>query len=258
MKRRSLLIGFLALAGTVLPGGCAPAEDTGPVVLAASSMQEGLSAAADGWAAQGHARPVLSFASSAAVARQASEGAPADLVVSADAQWMDWLEARDLLRAGTRRNIAGNSLVLVTRADPAVRRLPYASIEEALADPAAAIAIAEPDTVPAGRYARAALQALGLWQDVQGRLVPTENVRVALALVERGEATFGIVYGSDAAASDKAWVLAPFDESLYPTIRYPLAVLETSQDPDSEAFADYLSSRDGQVILRRHGFTGPE
>lgn len=257
MFGRAFLSGLITLAGAALLSSCAADEQARPVVLAASSMQEGLNAAADGWAAQGYPRPLLSFSSSAAVARQASEGAPADMVVSADSEWMDWLAERGLIRAGTRRDIAANTLVLVTKADPAIRRLPYGSIEEALSAPQTSLAIAEPDTVPAGRYAKAALQSLGIWDDVRPRLVPTENVRVALALVERGETEFGIVYGSDAAASEKAWVVARFDEALYPAIRYPAAVLAGSQHPDSLAFADYLSSREGQVILRRHGFTSP-
>lgn len=229
------------------------------MVLAASSMTEALEQAADAWAAQGHARPALSFASSATVARQAAEGAPADLVVTADAEWMDWMEGEGLLRPGTRQDIAGNRLVLVTAGDPVAAGQPPAG------DPAAALrgltgrlAIAEPETVPAGRYAMAALTRLGLAEPLAGRLVPAENVRAALALVERGEAELGIVYVSDAQASARVRVVARFVQGLHPPIRYPMAVLARSANRDSEGFAAFLASADGQAILQHRGFTVPE
>ncbi|MFB0612516.1 molybdate ABC transporter substrate-binding protein [Aurantiacibacter poecillastricola] len=247
-------LGFLAVLASTLLAACAPAEERGPVVLAASSMQGAIEDAASSWAAKGRSRPVLSFASSAAVARQVSEGAPADVAITADAQWMDWLEGRNQLRAGTRQLLAGNRLVLVTGANARAGQASYSSLQEALDSADGPVAIAEPASVPAGRYARAAMRSLGLWDEVQDRLVPAENVRAALALVERGEADFGFVYASDAAASEAVRVIASVDASLHPPIRYPVAVLAGSAHPDSADFAAYLLSDEGQAILRRHGF----
>ncbi|MCB2067084.1 MAG: molybdate ABC transporter substrate-binding protein [Erythrobacter sp.] len=240
----------------MLLSACAPSAQQGPVVLAASSMTEALEEAADLWAAEGHPHPQLSFSASSTVARQAAEGAPADLVVTADAEWMDWMAGEGLLRPGTRGDIAGNALVLVAGSDD-TRSLSQ--------DPAAALqamtgrlAIAEPEAVPAGRYAMAALTRLGLADGVAQRLVPAENVRAALALVERGEAELGIVYASDAQASQAVRVVATFAADLHPPIRYPVAVLARSDNADSEGFAAFLASEAGQAVLLRHGFTRPD
>ena len=250
---RSIFALFMVMCSLLL-AACQPDRDAseGPVVLAAASMQQALEEAADDWAATGHARPLLSFASSAVVARQAAEGAPADLVVTADEQWMDWMEQQRLLRPDTRRNIAGNTLVLVAPGTPGEGR---SDALAALDGFSGHLAIAEPDTVPAGRYAMAALTRMGLAEQLADRLVPAENVRAALALVERGEVELGIVYATDALASDKVAVLARFDPELHAPIRYPLAVLAGSTHPEAGEFAAYLASPAGQAILVRHGFS---
>jgi molybdate transport system substrate-binding protein len=247
------------LALLLLLGSCAPSPVAGPVVLAASSMTEALDEAADQWAAQGHKRPVLSFASSATLARQASEGAPADIVITADAEWMDWMASEGLLRAGARRDIAGNRLVLVTGGDPRLtRHRRFDDPAEPLRALDGRLAIAEPQSVPAGRYAMAAISALGLREQVTDKLVPAENVRAALALVERGEAELGIVYASDAQASGQVLVLAEFASDLHPRIVYSLALLARSDNAEAAGFAAYLASAAGQAVLRRHGFTASE
>ena len=225
----------------------------GPVVLAASSMQEALTEAATSWAGQGRAMPVLSFAASSAIARQVESGAPADLVVTADAQWMDWLDERGLVNAGSRRDVAGNILVLIAPlADP---QPAYAGPAEALEAFSGRLAMGEPAAVPAGRYGREALTALGMWDRVQARVVPAENVRAALALVEQGEAGLGIVYASDAQASAKVVVAAAFAPDSHSAITYPAALIARSEHPDARAFLDFLSGEQGQTILRAHGFT---
>ena len=215
-------------------------------------MQEALEEAAERWADTGHSRPLLSFASSAVVARQAAEGAPADLVVTADEQWMDWMEQQRLLRPDTRRNIAGNTLVLVAPGTPGEGR---SDARAALDGFSGHLAIAEPETVPAGRYAMAALTRMGLAEHLAARIVPAENVRAALALVERGEVDLGIVYATDALASDRVSVLATFAPQTHEPIRYPMAVLAASSHPEAEEFAAYLASPAGQTILARHGFS---
>ena len=230
-----------------------PEPQRGPVVLAASSMQEALTEAATSWTEQGHAAPVLSFAASSAVARQVESGAPADVVVTADADWMDWLDKRGLVNAGSRRDVAGNILVLIApRRDP---QPVYSSEVEALEALSGRLAMGEPAAVPAGRYGREALTALGMWSRVEARVVPAENVRAALALVEQGEAGLGIVYASDAQASAKVAVVAQFAPDSHATITYPAALIARSQHPDARAFLDFLGGQQGQAILRAHGFT---
>lgn len=245
---------FLALALVLaLVAACGPAAaprpaegGKGPVVLAAASLQEALSEAAETWAAQGHPAPVLAFAGTSALARQIEQGGPADLFLSADERWMDTLEREGLLRPGTRADLLSNRLVLIA---------PKESAAAGLADIGnGRLALADPDAVPAGRYARAALQHLGEWRAVAGRIAPAENVRAALALVERGEAPLGIVYATDARASDKVRVIETLPEESHPPIRYPVAILASSAHPDAAALRAFLLSPGAARIFARHGF----
>lgn len=222
----------------------------GPVVLAASSLQESLEEIADAWAADGHPAPVLAFAATSALARQIERGAPADVFVSADQDWMDMLEGQGLLREATRSDIVSNRLVLVRGKGAAAREL--ADLGEGR------LALADPIAVPAGRYAKAALEGLGQWDTVAGRVVPAENVRAALALVERGEAALGIVYATDAAASTKVEIVRELAADSHPRIRYPAAVLASSAHPDAVAFVDFLESAEAQEVFRMHGFGAAE
>ncbi|MET0307925.1 MAG: molybdate ABC transporter substrate-binding protein [Sphingomonas sp.] len=222
-----------------------------PLVLAAASLQESMNAAADAWARKGRARPVLSFAASSALARQVAAGAPADLFVSADEPWMDDVERRGLIVPGTRAPFLGNRLVLVAaRGD--TRSVALARLPALLGD--GHLAMADPDAVPAGKYGKAALEKLGVWNAVTSRVVRAENVRAALALVERGAAPFGVVYLTDARASAKVRVAATFPASSHPPIRYPLARLKASTSPDAEPFRRFLLSREGRAIFTRYGF----
>jgi molybdate transport system substrate-binding protein len=223
-------------------------------VLAAASLQESMTAAADAWAAKGHPRPVVSFAASSALARQAAAGAPADLFVSADEEWMDDLQKRGLLVPGTRAELLGNRLVLVAgqgdaRAVPLGPRTPLAAM---LGD--GRLAMADPASVPAGRYGKAALEKLGVWAQVSPKVVRAENVRAALALVERGAAKYGIVYATDARASRSVRVAGVFPAGSHPPIRYPIARLKASASPDAEGFRRFLLSREGKAIFARFGF----
>lgn len=242
-----LLLSLLAACDA--PSRRAPtAEGNGPVVLAAASLQEALSEVAEAWAGQGHPPPVLSFAGTSALARQVEQGAPADLFVSADEEWMDALERQGLLRSGTRADLLSNRLVLIA---------PVASRATGLADLGEGrLALADPDAVPAGRYARSALEYLGTWGSVSARIAPAENVRAALALVERGEAPLGIVYATDALASDKVRVVEALPAASHPPIRYPLAILAASAHPDAAALRAFLTSPEAAEIFARHGF-GP-
>jgi len=247
------LLAAIACLGASVPS--AMAQQRGPLVLAAASLQESLTDAADAWAAQGNPRPVLSFAASSALARQIASGAPADLFISADEPWMNDVQKRGLVRPGSRVSFLANRLVLVApRARPI--RLPIARgfpIAKALGG--GRLAMADPDTVPAGRYGRTALTSLGVWPQVADRVARAENVRAALALVERGEAPLGIVYTTDARVSRTAIVIGTFPANSHPPITYPVAALKAGRNPaTAEAFRRFLISRAGRAIFVRYGF----
>ena len=245
---------LICLFALLLPS-LASAQGRGPVVLAAASLQEVLTAAADTWARQGHARPVLSFAATPALARQVQAGAPADLFVSADEEWMDALAVKGLLAPGTRAVLAGNRLVIVAPAGRGVQ-LTAATLAATLA--AGPVAMADPTSVPAGKYGRVALQRLGAWNAVAPRIVRAENVRAALALVERGAAPFGIVYRTDARASRLVRVAGVFPAASHPPIRYPVARLRRSAHPEAETFRRFLTSPDGRALFAHYGFTAAQ
>lgn len=247
------MLRWLLLLLALLPG-VACAQERGPVVLAAASLQEAMTDAADAWERAGHPRPALSFAGSPALARQVEAGAPADLFVSADEEWMDALAVKGLIAPGGRAVLAGNRLVIVAPAASAAR-LTAANMAATLA--AGPVAMADPVSVPAGRYGRVALQRLGAWAAVQPKVVRAENVRAALALVERGAAPFGIVYRTDARASRLVRVAGVFPAASHPPIRYPVARLARSKHPDAEGFRRFLLSPEGRAIFARRGFTPP-
>lgn len=239
--------------------GCAPSDETaeGPLVLAASSLQEAMESAADAWAAKGHARPVLSFAASSALARQIEAGARGDIFVSADEEWMDAVSGKGLIAAETRRPLLRNSLVLVSPAGtPATLTIaPGFSLAAAL--DGGRLAMADPDAVPAGRYGKAGLIKLGVWDEVSGRIANAENVRAALALVSRGEAPLGIVYATDARADKGVAIVDTFPQDSHPPIIYPIARLASSSNPDADGFLAYLGSEEGEAVFRDFGFEAP-
>ena len=251
---------FLAAALTACSGGAdKPAgEAKAPYVLAASSLQGALDEVAAEWTRQGHLRPVLVYAATSALARQIEDGVPGDLFISADEEWMDTLEKAQLLRDETRRTLLGNRLVLIAPAARATRfpLTDRSSFFTTLGE--GPLAIADPEAVPAGKYAKAALLNLRLWEFAGDRLAIAENVRAALVLVERGEAPLGVVYGSDAKASDAVRVVAEFPATSHPAIRYPAAVLKGSASSEAEPFLTFLASRPAMAIFARHGFTEPE
>ncbi len=209
---------LVALAALLLaPAG--QAQERGPVVLAAASLQESLTEAANAWAAKGHAKPVISFAASSALARQAIAGAPADLFLSADEEWMDAVAKAGLLRAGTRTTLLGNRLALIAPAASKVRLTPARGFALTKALGTGRLALADPAAVPAGKYARAALIHLGVWAGVAAKVAPAENVRAAMALVERGAAPLGIVYATDARASKAVRIVGIFPATSHPPIQ---------------------------------------
>lgn len=230
------------------------AQTRGPLVLAAASLQEALGEAAIAWAAKGHPRPVISFAGSAALARQIEAGAPADLFISADEEWMNRVAGKGLIRKGTRATFLSNRLVLVAPARSNTRLAVSHGFGLARALGNGRLAMADPGSVPAGRYGKAALVRLGVWPDVSRKVVRAENVRAALALVERGEAPLGVVYATDAHASARVRVAGVFPASSHPPITYPIATLRASTHRQADAFRRFLISREGKAIFAARGF----
>jgi molybdate transport system substrate-binding protein len=233
----------------------AHARQKGPLVLAAASLQESLTEATAKWAARGHPRPVLSFAASSALARQIESGAAADMFISADEDWMNAVQAKGMIQSATRASFLGNRLVLIA---PAANRATLRignrfPLARALGN--GRLAMADPDSVPAGKYGREALSKLGVWSSVESKVARGENVRAALALVERGEAPFGIVYATDAKASKQVRVVGVFPAASHPPIIYPVALLKASTHQDAEPFRRFLLSAQSKAIFARYGFS---
>ncbi len=198
----------------------------------------------------------ISYGASSALAKQIEAGAPAQVFISADLDWMDYLEQRKLLRPGTRKNILGNKLVLIAPAGSNIKTQIAPGFPLAKLLGGGRLATADPAHVPAGKYTKAALEKLGVWDSVSGKLAPAETVRAALALVARGEAPLGTVYSTDAAVESKVRVAAMFPDGLHPAIVYPAAL--TSNAPESGAAADFIAllvSAAARSVFEKNGFT---
>jgi len=241
-----------AIAALVALSGSARADDSPPLaVFAAASTTAALTEIAARHEAEGGGKIRLVFASSGVLARQIANGAPADLFVSANRQWMDWLVARGLLD-GTPTPLFGNRLVLVQPADAPETLTLDDGLPARLGG--GRLAIGDPGHVPAGIYAKEALESLGLWRQLEHSTVFLPNVRVALLLVERGEAAAGIVYASDAALTDKVRVAAVFPAESHAPIVYPAGVVADGRTDAAWIFRRYLQRPEAQAVFRRHGF----
>jgi len=241
------------LIGFALTSAISAAE---PVrVFAAASLKNALDEAASAWKAKSGKEVSASYAASSALAKQIEQAAPADIFMSADLDWMDYLDKKGLIKADTRKNLLGNQLVLVAAAGSGVKieLAPGADLAGALGD--GKLAMGEVKSVPAGKYGKAALDKLGLWTSVEKNVAMTENVRAALALVARGEAKLGIVYATDAKAEPKVEVAGIFPEDSHPPIIYPVALTAAGNNPDAAEFVSFLSSPEAAAIFKAQGFT---
>jgi molybdate transport system substrate-binding protein len=232
-----------------------PALGADITVFAAASLAETMNRLAADYSKQSGRHVAVSLAASSVLARQIEASAGADLFICADGEWMDYLDKRGLLANGTRKDLLGNRLVLIAPAGaPAISVRPGFDLKGALkgALKNGRLAIADPATVPAGRYGREALTALRAWDGVP--LAPAENVRVALAYVARGEAPLGVVYETDARAEPKVRVAAVFPAGSHAPIRYPVALIRDAK-PAAKGFLDYLSSPAARTVFTGAGFT---
>lgn len=222
-------------------------------VFAAASLRNALDEAAGVYSAGHRPKVVISYAASSALAKQIENGAPADLFISADLDWMEYLGKQNLLVPRTRRNLLGNALVLIAPARRPVKLQPAPGFPIRKAMGEGRLALADPQHVPAGKYARAALEQLGVWRQVADRLAPAQNVRAALALVARAEAPLGIVYRTDAAAEPRVMVAGVFPADSHPPIIYPAAVVKGAH-PGAAQFLEFLSGGEARRIFVKHGF----
>jgi molybdate transport system substrate-binding protein len=258
LSRRAVALMLLAAATIGLLPSAAPAQDAAskPVLFfAAASLQNALKAIAAQWEKETGKKVTFSFAASSALAKQIESGAPADLFASADLKWMDWAQEKKLVKAETRKKLLGNSLVLIASTDnkEALKIAPNFPLATAIGD--SRLATGTPGTVPVGTYAKAAMTALGVWDQVSPKIAATDNVRAALALVAKGEAKYGIVYKTDANAEKAVRVVDTFPANTHEPIVYPFAVTAVSANPDAAAFLAYLSTPAAVKIFEAEGFT---
>jgi molybdate transport system substrate-binding protein len=252
VKRRSWL--GLALALAFLPGAAQAQSEV--VVFAAASLKNALDEIAAAWATDtGKPAPKISYAASSALAKQIEQAAPADLFISADLDWMDYLAGKTLIKADTRFNLLGNKIVLIAPKDSKLATVSLKGPDLAKALAGGRLSMANVDAVPVGKYGKAALEKLGAWNDVKDHLAQAENVRAALLLVARGEAPLGIVYSTDAAAEPKVRIVASFPEDSHPPIIYPAALTKDSKNADAKAFLDFLRSAKARATFEKQGFT---
>ncbi|HYP57569.1 MAG TPA: molybdate ABC transporter substrate-binding protein [Beijerinckia sp.] len=246
----------LAMAGALVPReGFAQSPQAGPVVFAAASMKTALDAIAAAWKADTGKSPAISYASSAVLAKQIEQGAPVDIFISADLQWMDYLDKAKLIKPGTRRNLLGNALVLIEPADAATNLKIAPGFDLAGATGDSRIAVCTIASCPGGIYAKQAFENLGIWSSVEPKLAQADSIRSALNLVARGEARFGVVYATDAKAEPKVRVIDTFPESTHSPIVYPVALIDASKNSDAAVFLAFLTSQAATKILTGEGFT---
>lgn len=252
--RRFWLAGLLAM-GFAVGGVAAAAEDAGTVlVFGAASLTNVLDDLSKVFTEKTHVPTKSSYAASSVLAKQIEAGAPADVFFSADLEWMDYLQQRNLLKTGSRHDVVGNKLVLIAPADSVVKVKIRKGVDFGPALGAQGkIATGDPDSVPVGKYAKAALIKLGVWDKVSGQIVGAENVRAALAFVARGEAPLGIVYKTDALAEKKVKIVDEFPEDTHPPILYPISVTSHG-GADAQKFEDFVRSKPAREIFKKYGF----
>jgi len=257
-SRRTLLVasaGVTALLLLVAPSGPTEAQGSDVLVFAAASLKNALDAVNAQWTKETGKKAVISYASSSALAKQVEQGAPAQMFISADLDWMDYLAQKKLIKPDTRSNLLGNRIVLIASKDKAqpVEIKPGFDLAKVLGD--GRLSMANVDFVPAGKYGKAALEKLGVWAGVSNRIAQAENVRAALLLVSRGEAPAGIVYRTDAAADPNVKIIGTFPEDTHPPIVYPIALTASATHPDAAAFLAYIKSPAAKPLFEAQGFT---
>jgi molybdate transport system substrate-binding protein len=224
-------------------------------VFAAASLRNALDEVDAALTKQSGIAVTASYAASSALAKQVEEGAPADVFLSADTDWMDWLAARKLIASGTRADLLGNDLVLIAAKDSKIGHVDIApGVDLAKLADGGRIAVADVRAVPAGLYAKAALEKLGVWAAVQGRLAQAENVRAVLSYVARGEAPLGIVYATDAKIELRVKIVGTFPPDSHPPIVYPVAAITGHERESAARYLQFLRGEEARGIFEKYGF----
>lgn len=252
-----LALAGLMLVSALLAGAKAQTKDATTItIFAAASLRNALDDAAKAYEKNTGNKVVISYAGSSALAKQIEQGAPADIFISADLDWMTYVEKAKLIKDDSRFNLLGNRLVLIAPKASTVsvkigKGFPLAAV---LGD--GHIAMANVKSVPAGKYGSAALKKLGVWDAVEPKVAQAANVRAALALVAQGEAPLGIVYETDAAAEPKVKIVDVFPDDTHPPIIYPIAITAATKNADAaKAFIDYLKTPEAHAFFTKQGFT---
>ncbi len=247
----SLLGGLFAVALIAAP---ATAEDL--TIFAAASLKNAAEDIGKAYEAAGNGKVVYSFASSSDLAKQIENGAPAAIFISADKKWMDYVQEKNLIVPDSRRDLLGNVLTLIAPKDSSLSAdFKAGNVDLASLIGDSKLAMGDPDSVPAGRYGKAALEKLGLWTSVEPKVARTKDVRAALALVERGEAAAGVVYRTDALVSDKVKIAGEFPQDSHPPIVYPIAIVAEHNDDAAKAFYTYLTGDEARAVFEKYGFS---
>lgn len=252
---RSLLVSAIVIMASW--SSSALAQDRDLYVFAASSLMDALDAANALYRHDTGHKVVVAYGGSSALAKRIENGAPADIFISADLDWMEYLATRNLIKPETRFNLLGNKLVLIAPADSEIKLTIRPNFELAQALGNDRLALADPDAVPAGKYAKAALESLGVWGSVSNKIVPRPDVRAALLLVAGGVAPLGIVYMSDVVTHPDVKIIGVFPESTYPTIVYPIAVTTASTNPEAIAYVKFLGSSSAKPAFEFQSFVVP-
>jgi molybdate transport system substrate-binding protein len=250
--RSVLTVAAVALAALWCVAAQAQSRDL--LVFGAASLKNALDDADAQYQRDAGHKIVVSYGASSALAKQIENGAPADIFISADLDWMDYVAEHKLIKPETRFNLLGNKLVLIAPADSRINLTigPNFPLAQALGNDR--LAMAEPSAVPAGKYGKAALEALGVWSSVSGKIAPAQDVRATMLLVSRGEAPLGIVYQTDAAADKGVKIVGAFPESTHPPIIYPIAVTTASTHPGAAVYVGFLKSPAAKPAFEKQGF----
>lgn len=247
------LAGLVSLGLLVAP---AVAQSAGPTVFAAASLKTALDEIDALWTAKTGKTVTVSYAASSALAKQIESGAPADLFISADIPWMNYVAEKGLIKSESRSDLLGNALVLVAPAAAASDKIdigPGVALAAKTGD--GKIATGDIASVPVGKYAKASLEKLGVWAEVEPKIAGAENVRAALGLVARGEAKYGIVYATDAKAEPKVAVVGIFPADSHPPIVYPVAITKDAKSPDVADYLGFLKGPEATKIFLSQGFS---
>jgi molybdate transport system substrate-binding protein len=257
LSRRAVSAALFGIASLFALGTPALAQKARPArVYAASSVTDAMNEIGAMYAAKGNPKPVFVYAASSVLARQIEQGAPADFFISADEPWMDYVSERKLIDPATRKSTLTNKLVLVAPKDRPLDVKISAGMDLLGALKGGKLAMGDPDSVPAGKYGKAALQSLGVWSSVEGSVVRAENVRSALLFVERGEANAGVVYLTDQiAVKDKVTLVGEFPEISHPRISYPMAVVKGDRSAEAAKFEAFVQTPEARAVFTRLGFS---